>query len=132
MSHFGNVPSGSLVDAAEKLVATMSEQDLAAALEESIVVMPSDALVALVEAVLNVFRDRGESSEDAAEASGIALERIEHAEVPAVAGLIRYAGQNIGVLKEATTLYVEEHPTLIAALPKTLIEGISQRLALSS
>ncbi|MHB8145887.1 MAG: hypothetical protein ACYDGM_01330 [Vulcanimicrobiaceae bacterium] len=131
MSQFGNVPSGSLVDAAEKLVATMNEQDLVAALEESIAVMPSDALVALVEAVLDVFRDRGESSEDAAEASGMSLERIERAEVPAIAGLIRYAGQNIGVLKEAMTLYVEEHPTLVAALPKALIEGISQRLELS-
>ena len=129
MPQFGNVPSGTLVSAAEKLVATMSENELATALEERVEGMPSDALAALVGSVFEAFRDRGESSEDAAEASGVALDRIERADPAAVASLVRYAGRNIGVLKEATTLFVQTHPSLVDALPTSVTEGIFARLA---
>ena len=129
MSHLGNVPSGSLVDAAEKLVASMNEQDLAAELVRRSANMSPEARSALVGATLDAFRDRGESSEDAAEACGAPLESIERSEPDAVAQLLRYAAANVGVVKEATTLFVEQHPTLIAALPDIVTDGIWQRLS---
>jgi len=132
MSHFGNVSVDSLTAAVEKTAATMDEHELAVALDENLSAMPPDALNALLEAVLDAFRDRGESSEDAAEASGISLERIERFDPSAIGELIRYASRNTGLLREATALFVEEHPALISALPKRLLDGVAQRLTPSA
>ncbi len=131
ISHFGNVPVDSLIAAVEKTAATMDEGDLAVALDENLSAMPSDALRAFLEAVLDAFRDRGESSEDAAEASGITLERIDLFDPSAIGELVRYASRNTGLLREATALFVEEHPALIAALPRRLLDGVAQRLTAS-
>ena len=65
---FGNVPPDMLAGAVEKLLAKMDETDLAAFYERELSTMPSDGAHAFVEALFEAFHDRGESSEDAAEA----------------------------------------------------------------
>ena len=67
---FGNVPADMLVGTVEKLLAKIDEADLAALYERGISTMPSEAYPAFVESVFTAFRERGESSEDAAEGAG--------------------------------------------------------------
>jgi len=128
MSQFGNVPAESLVDAVEKHVAKMDEAELASLVAAQVAVMPTDAVRALAESIFNAFRDRGESSEDAAENAGTSLESIERGDLQAVATLIAYARQNTGVIKEAVGLLAEEHRDVLSTLPRTLLDGIAQRL----
>jgi hypothetical protein len=117
-----------LLDTVEKLVAKMDEGDLATAYERDLASMPADAFSAFIEAMFDAFRFRGESSEDAAEGAGTTLESIERRDAPAVGALVAYARTNPGLLKEATSLFVEEHPQLISALPASLRSAIEQRL----
>jgi hypothetical protein len=128
MSHFGNVPAESLVDAVEKHVAKMDDADLASLLGAHVATMPPDAVRALVESIFDAFRERGESSEDAAEDAGTALDGIERGDLQAIAALIAYARRNTGVLKEAMGLFAQEHRDVISALPSALLDGIAQRL----
>lgn len=129
MSHFGNVPAGVLVGAVERLVSKMDEADLASAFECDLSAMPPDAFRVFVEAIFDAFRNRGESSEDAAEGAGTTLDAIERRELIAIGAFVRYAYENPGLLKEATTLFVEERPDLVTALPMTIQRAIAERLA---
>lgn len=124
----GNVPANVLVGTVEKLVAKMDDGELAGVYERGLSAMPSDAFGVFVEAMFDAFRERGESSEDAAEAAGTTVAGIEHRDGPAIEAFVGYARGNAGLLKEATTNFVEQRPDLIAALPETLRAAIAQRL----
>ena len=84
---FGNVPADMLAGAVEKLLAKMDETDLAAFYERELSTMPSDVVHAFVEALFTAFRDRGESSEDAAEGAGTTLDAIARRETGAISAL---------------------------------------------
>jgi hypothetical protein len=128
MPPFGNVPVQTLVDAVEKHVARMDDAALADVLRGGVSSMPRNGLHALVASIFDAFRDRGESSEDAAEGANAALDRLEGADVHAVAALIDYAQVNPGLLKEAMTHYAEEHPSELGGLPAPLVDGITDAL----
>ena len=128
MSQFGNVPTESIVDAVEKHVAKMDEGELASLLSAAVVTMPDAARTALVSSIFDAFRDRGESSEDAAEGANAPLGDLESGDGRAVAALLNYARENTGVLKEAMTLFAEEHTAQIGALPSSFVNAIAQRL----
>jgi hypothetical protein len=128
MSHFGNVPAESIVDAVEKHVAKMDEGELASLLIDAVVTMPDVAKASLVSSIFDAFRDRGESSEDAAEGANARLAELESGDGRALAALLNYARENTGVLKEAMTLFAEQHTAQIDALPRSLIDAIAQRL----
>ena len=130
MSHLGNVPASVLVGTVEKVVAKMDEGDLANIYERGVSDMPSDAFAAFVEAMFDAFRERGESSEDAAEGAGTQVERIAARDGAAVAALLRYARSNAGLLKETTALFVEHRPDLVSTLPAALYGAIAERLSL--
>ncbi len=129
MSQFGNLPSAVLVGAVEKLVAKMDEADIASAFARELPLMPQPVFGAFVEATFDAFRDRGESSEDAAEGAGTTIERIGRRDPDAVAALMAYARANSGVLKEAVAHFVEAHPDDAGALPLELRAALSARLA---
>ena len=126
---FGNVPADMLVGAVEKLLAKMDESDLAVLYTRELSAMPKDAYQALIESVFNAFRERGESSEDAAEGAGTTLESIAQRENGAADALLAYARANPDLLKEATALFVEQRPELISALPASLRDALAARLA---
>ena len=129
MSLFGNVPAEVLVGTVEKLVSKMDESDLASVFRRDLGAMPADAFGAFMEAMFDAFRGRGESSEDAVEGAGTTLAGIERRDGGAVDALMEYARTNPGVLKEATTLFVEQRPDLVTALPSVLRSAIAERLA---
>jgi hypothetical protein len=128
MPPFGNVPAQTLVDAVEKHVARMDDAALADVLRSGVSTMPQDAVHALVASIFDAFRDRGESSEDAAEGSNAPLDRLEAGDVRAVSALVDYARANPGLLKEALTHYAEEHASQLGALPAPLVDGIAGAL----
>jgi NAD(P)H-dependent FMN reductase len=128
MPPFGNVPAQTLVDAVEKHVARMDDAALADVLYGGVPAMPQDARYALVASIFDAFRDRGESSEDAAEGANASLDRLEGADAQAVAALVEYARANPGLLKEALTHYAEEHATQLEGLPAPLVDGIAGTL----
>jgi len=128
MSQFGNVSVEALADAVEKHVAKMDEADLAALLGGALGAMPAAAVLALVHSIFDAFRDRGESSEDAAEGANAPLHALEGGDRAAVAALVVYARENTGVLKEAMAIFASDHRDQLHALPKPLIDGIAARL----
>ena len=128
MSHFGNVPAETLVDAVEKHVAKMDETELASVLRGGIASMNDNARSAFVSSIFDAFRDRGESSEDAAEGANAPLAALESGDQKALAALLDYAKENTGVLKEAMTIYAEQHTDHINSLPRPLLDAIAARL----
>ena len=128
MSHFGNVPADVLVGTVEKLVSKMDEAELAAAFSDELSTMPPEAAAAFIEAMFDAFRDRGESSEDAAEGAGTAIASIQARESAATKAFVDYARQSPGLMKEATTIFVERHPDLTGELPAVLRSAIAERL----
>lgn len=118
-----------LVGAVEKLVAKMDESDLAAVYARDLATMPAEAFGSFVEAMFDAFRERGESSEDAIEGAGTTLDDVERRDGPAVGALVEYARSNPGLLKEATTLFVEQRPDFVAHLPAVLYGAIAERLS---
>jgi hypothetical protein len=129
---FGNVPPEMLAGAVEKLLAKMDETDLAAFYTRELSSMPPDVVHAFVEALFEVFRDRGESSEDAAEGAGTTLDAIARREGAAVDALVAYARASPDLLKEATARFVEQRPDLIATLPSALRDALAERLTRST
>ena len=125
---FGNVPPGMLVGAVEKLLAKMDENVLAGFYERELALMPPEVTRAFAEALFGAFRDRGESSEDAAEGAGTTLESIERNEPEALRALLTYARSNTGLVKEATSMFVEARPDLVATLPAGLRDALAERL----
>ena len=128
MSQFGNVPAESIVDAVEKHVAKMDEGELASLLAGAVSTMPEAARTALVASIFDAFRERGESSEDAAEGANASLRDLESGDGLALAALVAYARENTGVLKEAMTFYAEEHAEQLDALPRPFVDAVAQRL----
>lgn len=126
---FGNVPAETLVDAAEKILAKMDEAEIAASYEREISEMPADAFAALVESIFAAFRERGESSEDAAEEAGTTLEYIEQRRNGAAHALLQYARSSPYLLKEATVLFISQRPEFIAALPAALRDPLAAHVA---
>jgi hypothetical protein len=129
---FGNVPADVLTGALEKLLTKMDENDLAIVYERELAAMPSDAFHAFVEAVFAAFRERGESSEDAAEGAGTTLESIARRERGAPEALIGYARANPELLKESTALFVQRRPDFVAVLPAMLREALAERVTSGS
>jgi hypothetical protein len=127
---FGNVPADALGGALEKLLAKMDESDLAVFYGRELAAMPSDAFHAFVEAVFAAFRERGESSEDAAEGAGTTLESIAQRKRGAAEALIAYARGNPDLLKESIALFVQRRPDFVTVLPATLREALAERLTL--
>jgi hypothetical protein len=127
MSVFGNYASGEVVDAAEKFISKMDERDLTAAIEQSERTMSAHGRALFVEAIFDAFRQRGESSEDAAEAAGTTLDAIARDE-SAIQSLLRYAKSNPGLLKEAAIVLIEQHPQMVTQLAPAIADGIAQRL----
>jgi hypothetical protein len=126
---FGNVPADMLAGAIEKLLAKMDEADLVAFYQRELATMPPDVFNAFVEALFTAFRERGESSEDAAEGAGTTLESIARRDNGAAGALLAYAGSNPDVVKEATMLFVRERPEHIATLPAAIRQALAERLA---
>ena len=125
---FGNVPPDMLIDAVEKLLAKMDESVLAALYERELPTMPAEVARTFIEALFGAFRDRGESSEDAAEGAGTTLESIERTEPGAIRALLAYARGNPDLLKEATAIFVELRPDLVTTLPVGLRDALAERL----
>jgi hypothetical protein len=119
-----------LVGTVERVVSKMDEGDLAATFERDLWTMLPDARAVFFEAIFDAFRNRGESSEDAAEGAGTTLEAIARSEPQAIEAFIGYARANEGLLKEATALFVERRPDLVTALPTSIRSALAERLAL--
>jgi hypothetical protein len=129
MSAFGNYASAQVVDAAEKFISKMDERELAAAIEQSERTMSAPGRSLLIEAIFDAFRQRGESSEDAAEAAGTTLDALAGGDESAMRALMSYARNNAGLLKEAATVLIERRPEVVSELSPALADGIAQRLA---
>lgn len=128
MSLFGNVPVDALVDAVEKHVGTLDDDQLAATLRGGLADMSEGARGALVQSIFDAFRERGESSEDAAEAAETPLAAIEAHDPAAIGALVNYARANAGLLEDALARFAEEHRDQLAALPPALVDGIAGAL----
>lgn len=128
MSAFGNFAAGEVIDAAEKYISKMDEHALASAIEQGERTMSASARTLLVEAIFDAFRQRGESSEDAAEEAGTTLDAIERSERDAVNKLLAYARANPGLLKDATVELVERDPAMLAELSPQIADAVKQRL----
>lgn len=128
MSVFGNYASGEVIDAAEKFISKMDEHELASAIEQSERTMTAYGRTLLVEAIFDAFRQRGESSEDAAEEAGATLDAISSSDRDAVGKLLAYARANPGLLKEAAIGLVEREPAVLAQLSPEITSGIERRL----
>lgn len=128
MSVFGNFASDAVVDAAEKVISKMDEGELASSIEHSEQTMSSDGRALLVEAVFDAFRQRGESSEDAAEGAGTTVEAILRHDSDAIRKLLAYARTNQGLLKEASIGLIEREPEVLAQLSPEITGGIRKRL----
>jgi hypothetical protein len=128
MSVFGNYASGEVIDAAERFISKMDEHDLASAIERSERTMSADGRALLVEAVFDAFRQRGESSEDAAEGAGTTIDAISRTDAEAVQKLLAYARTNAGLLKEAAIGLVERDPAILEQLSPEIAGGVKQRL----
>jgi|SRR5579884_1910841 len=128
MSAFGQFASEQVFDAAEKFITKMDEGALASAIEHSERTMNAQGRTLLVEAIFDAFRQRGESSEDAAEASGAPLEAILRYDRDAVHRLLAYARANAGLLKEAAIGLIERAPQMLDQLSPEITGGIHRRL----
>ncbi|MDQ2871832.1 MAG: hypothetical protein M3R35_01740 [Candidatus Eremiobacteraeota bacterium] len=128
MTAFANFSDAQVAGAAEKFIAKMNENDLAVEIGRTERDMDSSSRSALIEAVFDAFRERGESSEDAAEGAGTAVTAIESGDAAAVEALLKYAQQNSGLLREAAITFIESHPKLAAQLSPVLVDGIAKKL----
>ncbi|HLI96463.1 MAG TPA: hypothetical protein VKT72_10310 [Candidatus Baltobacteraceae bacterium] len=128
MSVFGNFASDEVIDAAEKVISKMDESALASAIERSEQTMSPQGRGLLVEAIFGAFRQRGESSEDAAEGAGASLEEIQRHDSNAVRKLLTYARANPGLLKEATVGLIEREPDMLEELSPEIAGGVRERL----
>lgn len=117
-----------LVEAAERFVSKMNENDLHAELDVSERNFSSESRSQLAEAIFDAFRQRGESSEDAAEEAGADLCAITGGDAAALRTLITYAKNNPGLLKEAAIVLIETNPEIVEQLSPRLREGIASKL----
>jgi hypothetical protein len=128
MSYFENFGAGEVLDAADKFISKMDEGELSTAIAQSERTMASAVRQALVESILDAFRQRGESSDDVAEAAGTTVDVLNENGSTGINALLRYAMMNPGLLREATSLFIEEHPNFIDQLGPVVTNGITARL----
>ena len=128
MPNFGNVPAEVLVDAVEKHVAKMDEAHLASLIASAVDPMAGDARSALIGSIFDAFRDRGESSEDAAEGAGTHVALLESGDANALKLLIEYSREHTGLLKETMSIFASDHAAQLGALPQQLLAGVAERL----
>lgn len=128
MFQFGNVPTDVLVDAVEKHVAKMNEDDLASHLSAAASSMPLSGRTALVTSIFAAFRERGEASEDAAEGANTTVTSLESGDEEAIVALVTYGRENAGVLKEAMRVFAETHAGELHRLPSAFLDGLGERL----
>lgn len=107
----------------EKHVAKMDDADLATLLSSAVPSMNAQARGALIASIFDAFRDRGESSEDAAEGAGTHLPMLESSDPEALRLLVAYSHENHGVLKEALTIFEADHAEHLSSLPHVLTAG---------
>lgn len=129
MSLSGNWSAGALADAAEKSVARLDDAELGAAYARRAETLGDEQLRAMLDALFEAFRDRGEASEDALEDAGTTLALVEAGDRTAVRLFFDYAAASPGLLKEATMLFVERQPADVDALPPLIADAIVGRLA---
>jgi hypothetical protein len=111
-----------------KHVAKMDEAQLASLITSAIDPMAGDARGALIGSIFDAFRDRGESSEDAAEGAGTHLPLLEASDAQALKQLVEYSREHTGLLKEALEIFAREHAAQLEALPQPLLAGVAERL----
>lgn len=126
---FGKWSAQALAGAAEKSVAHIGDPELGSAYARQAELMNSAQRAALVDAIFEAFRDRGEASQDAAEDAGTTLELIESGDRAAVQLILDYAAASPGLLKEATMLLVERQPEHVEALPPLVADAMRRRLS---
>lgn len=110
----------------EKHVAKMDDAHLATLLSAAVPSMNESARGALIASIFDAFRERGESSEDAAEGAGTHLPMLESNDAQALRMLVAYSQANQGVLKEALTIFEAEHAEQLPALPHVLLARTSK------
>jgi len=128
MSVFGNYAAAEVALAAEKFINKMDEGELGLAVEEGEHRLSEGSRALFIEAIFDAFRQRGESSEDAAEGAGTTLAALQANHPQAIAALVAYARANRGLLKEATVNLIEREPQIVAQLSPVLADGIARRL----
>lgn len=106
----------------------MHEEELLAVVRQSEEAMSANARGSLMEAILNAFRERGESADDVAEGAGTTVEEMAACDKSAVRALLDYAAANAGLLKEALTEFITLRPELLTELSPALRDGITERL----
>lgn len=97
-------------------IAKMDDGDLEVLLRKAVPHMQGEPRHALVASIFDAFRDRGESSEDAAEGANTSVQSLESGSEEALLALIGYARNETGLLKEAMELFVDEHADQVDAL----------------
>jgi hypothetical protein len=112
-----------LLHAIDKRAARLTDTEMQAAYAQALDGAERSFVEALSEAIFDVFRERGESSDDVAEGAGVSVPAAMHGERAAVRALLAYACTSAGLLREATVLMIERRPALAAALPAVLREG---------
>jgi hypothetical protein len=122
------LPPGSTVHAMTQLgkhVAKMDEAELASLITSAVDPMAGDVRGALIGSIFDAFRDRGESSEDAAEGAGTHVPLLEANDPQALKALIEYSREHTGLLKEALEIFASEHAAQLGALPQPLLAGVA-------
>jgi len=128
MSHFENFGAAEVLDAADKFISKMDEGELRSAIAQSERTMAGAVRQALVESILDAFRQRGESSDDVAEGAGTTVESFDGNAGKGMDALLQYAVANPGLLREATSLFIENHQQYIEQLGPAVTDGIAARL----
>ncbi len=128
MSGFDNFSADALVDAAERVIASFDDAFLEQVFRDADS-MDGACRTALIDSIFDAFRERGESSDDAAEGAGTTVDAIMSHDAAALRNLFAYAGASAGLLKEATAIFVEEHPDLVGGLPKPIVDAVSRQLS---
>lgn len=128
MPDFERYEPPDVIDAAERFVSKMNESELHAEIDATERALSPQSRAMLAEAIFDAFRQRGESSEDAAEEAGADLSAIAGGDESAIRTLIGYAKKNPGLLKEAAVALIEQHPPIVDQLSAGLREGIAAKL----
>ena len=128
MPDFDGYEPPDVIDAAERFVSKMNESELHAEIDATERALSPQSRAMLAEAIFDAFRQRGESSEDAAEEAGADLSAIAGGDESAIRTLIGYAKKNPGLLKEAAVALIENHPPIVGQLSAGLREGIAAKL----
>ncbi|MHB8177008.1 MAG: hypothetical protein ACYDA5_07070 [Vulcanimicrobiaceae bacterium] len=122
-------PREELVAAAEKCVASMGDALLVTDfLERAHTLLPAESRI-IIEAILQAFAERGESSDDVAEEAGLPTPWPEDTDpASTLVALLAYAARSAGLLELAVAGLLEREPTRSHLLPTRLYECIEAAL----